>query len=182
MYFLDTEFHECQINGIDTIQMISLGLVRENGEEFYKIVNDFDVDLAMQNEWLKDHVLLPIFKELKERNVISEANVESFKNDFSYTKEDLKRDLLSFIGEDEPEFWAYYADYDWVNLCWLFGRMMDLPSNFPMWCQDLMQLLDGVNPHYLVKQDTNKEHNALEDAKWNKAVYEVYKKVYIDEK
>lgn len=41
-----------------------------------------------------------------------------------------------------PEFYAYYADYDWVVFCWLFGRMIDLPKGFPMYCKDLKQELD----------------------------------------
>jgi hypothetical protein len=40
------------------------------------------------------------------------------------------------------EFYAYYADYDWVAFCWLFGKMMDLPTGFPMYCFDLKQILD----------------------------------------
>jgi len=41
-----------------------------------------------------------------------------------------------------PEFYAYYADYDWVVFCWLFGRMIDLPKGFPWYCKDLKQMLD----------------------------------------
>lgn len=41
-----------------------------------------------------------------------------------------------------PKFYAYYADYDWVLFCSLFGRMIDLPKGFPMYCNDLKQILD----------------------------------------
>lgn len=30
-----------------------------------------------------------------------------------------------------PEFYGYYCDYDWVVFCWLFGKMIDLPKDFP---------------------------------------------------
>lgn len=40
------------------------------------------------------------------------------------------------------EFYGYFADYDWVLFCSLFGRMIDLPSGFPMYCRDLKQMLD----------------------------------------
>lgn len=43
---------------------------------------------------------------------------------------------------NQPEFYAYYADYDWVLFCSLFGRMIDLPKGFPMYCIDLKQTLD----------------------------------------
>ena len=89
----------------------------------------------------------------------------------------------------KPEFYGYYSDYDWVVLCWLFGRMIDLPKGFPMYCIDLKQELDRIQeirfgltlykgslandiktlPDY--PKQTN-EHNALADARWN---YELYK-------
>ena len=85
----------------------------------------------------------------------------------------------------EPiEFYAYYADYDWVVLCWLFGRMIDLPKGFPMYCKDLKQMLDEVwkfrsdypypafHPSYPKQAN---EHNALDDAKWHLALHRFIK-------
>lgn len=90
------------------------------------------------------------------------------------------------------EFYAYYADYDWVVFCWLFGKMKNLPKGFPMYCRDLKQIFDEkedllrlpppnhqhidlkAHSHY-PKQET--EHNALDDAKWNKKLYEFIKKL-----
>ena len=95
----------------------------------------------------------------------------------------------------KPEFYGYYCDYDWVVFCWLFGKMINLPAGFPMYCIDLKQELDriaeiksnewgtirnGVNvfdmqnhiktlPDY--PKQTN-EHSAIHDAKYN---YELYK-------
>jgi hypothetical protein len=40
------------------------------------------------------------------------------------------------------KFHAYYADYDWVVFCWLFGKMINLPKWLPKYCIDLKQLLD----------------------------------------
>lgn len=76
----------------------------------------------------------------------------------------------NFAGE-KPEFWAYFADYDWVVLCQLFGRMVDLPGQWPMFCMDVQQLIvqTGIKKipgHY------GAPHNALDDAIWCKRVYE----------
>ena len=108
-----------------------------------------------------------------------------------------------------PEFYAYYADYDWVAFCWIFGKMIDLPKGFPMYCRDLKQMLDeswslskemidwaesrkdtldkypsledcsyvfhneDIKKHpNFPKQDPSKAHNALEDARWNKELYQ----------
>ena len=65
-------------------------------------------------------------------------------NTFYFNIDDEKSDI--YVGEtcsDKPEFYAYYADYDWVVFCWLFGRMVDLPEGFPMYCIDLKQELDS---------------------------------------
>lgn len=94
-----------------------------------------------------------------------------------------------------PEFYAYYADYDWVVFCWIFGSMMSLPKGFPMYCRDLKQILDENivkkvggnmkefdNVLNLVKGYTDypkqtNEHNALADAKWNKQLHEFLNKL-----
>lgn len=41
-----------------------------------------------------------------------------------------------------PQFYTYYGAFDWVVFCWLFGKMIDLPSGFPKYCNDLKQELD----------------------------------------
>lgn len=97
---------------------------------------------------------------------------------------------------DFPKFYAYFADYDWVAFCWLFGKMMDLPKGFPMYCFDLNQLLNekvdemntwnskmGSKEVVTLKQlksdksypKLTNEHNALDDAKWNKKLHEFIK-------
>lgn len=93
-----------------------------------------------------------------------------------------------------PEFYAYYADYDWVVFCWLFGKMIDLPKGFPMYCNDLKQILDekdslnkrnnsssaNVSLKYYnsyPKKDNLKSHNAIEDARWNKKLFDFLKEL-----
>ncbi len=67
-----------------------------------------------------------------------------------------------------PEIWAYYAPYDWVVFCQLFGTMMDLPKHFPRFIMDLKQLSVLVgSPRHQKKTG----HNALADAYWNRDIY-----------
>lgn len=42
------------------------------------------------------------------------------------------------------EFYAHFADYDWVLFCSLFGDMSNLPKGFPQYCKDLKQMLDEL--------------------------------------
>lgn len=83
--------------------------------------------------------------------------------------------------DENIEFYAYYADYDWVIFCRLFGRMIDLPEGFPMWCIDLKQMMweRGLDKNWKqsVCPDPEGEHNALVDAEWNKKLFhEIIKK------
>jgi hypothetical protein len=79
-------------------------------------------------------------------------------------------DIREFCGE-KPEFWGYYADYDWVVLCQLFGTMMDLPKDWPMYCRDIKQLCDSLGNPKLPEQGRG-EHHALTDARWTKKAWE----------
>lgn len=91
----------------------------------------------------------------------------------------------------QPEFYGYYADYDWVLFASLWGTMMDLPKGFPMYCRDLKQMFDDKCMEHVVKENYSfnfedamrglegmpsyptqvDEHNALADAHWNRALY-----------
>jgi len=85
-------------------------------------------------------------------------------------KEEIKNDILAFVEDDDKiEFWGYFADYDWVVFCQLWGRMIDLPRIFPHFCMDLMQLQKSKDIR--IKQEDS-IHNALEDARWIKQTYE----------
>lgn len=60
------------------------------------------------------------------------------------------------------EFYGYYCDYDWVVFCWLFGKMIDLPKGFPMYCKDLKQLQDE---HFIINKEVVDYIDACKDTK-----------------
>ena len=74
-------------------------------------------------------------------------------------------------GIAKPEIWAYYASYDHVVFCQLFGTMMDLPNGFPMYTKDIKQLCDDLGNPELPKQESG-EHNALADARHNQVMHQ----------
>jgi hypothetical protein len=49
--------------------------------------------------------------------------------------------------------------------------MIDLPEGWPMYCRDLKQYCDELGNPNLPAQDST-EHHALNDARWNRRVYE----------
>lgn len=152
-YFLDTEFIE--LGGSNPIQPISIGIVAEDGREYYAITKHFEPSTA--SKWVKDNVI---------------AHLESPEDFPRKLRKELRTEILDFVGDDaNPEFWGYYADYDWVVFAGIFGTMMDLPKGWPMYCRDIKQLCDELGNPKLPEQGKG-EHNALADARWNRVAYE----------
>lgn len=157
--FFDTEF----IEDGRTIDLISIGMVSGAGDTLYLISEE--ADLARASEWVKENVLadMPQYDHRRQRFIV---------DDYVVSRKRMAELILRFVGEDKPEFWAYYADFDWVVLCQLFGTMMDLPKGWPMYCRDLKQLLDSRGNPRFQKDST---HNALGDAQWVASVYKELK-------
>lgn len=153
-YFIDTEFIESGPK--KPIQLISIGIVAEDGRTLYAISSEFDRRDASQ--WVKDNVLIQLDPAETNAKWCEPISVIAAAVD-------------GFVGDDKPEFWGYYADYDWVVFAQMFGTMMDLPKRFPMYCRDIKQLCDDKGNPKLPEQG-NGEHNALADAKWNKVAWE----------
>jgi hypothetical protein len=137
--WFDTEF----IEDGKTIDLISIGLIREDGRGLY--LENSECDLSRASPWVQENVIAHLTGK-------------------ATTRADIAACVRDFVG-DAPEFWAYYADYDWVVLCQLYGTMMDLPSGWPMYCRDVKQLADAASID--VSQMPNaQEHNAYADAQW----------------
>lgn len=162
--FFDTEFLE---DG-KTIDLISIGMVREDGAEYYAVNDEFHLNRLYNDDWMSSNVLphLPVIVT----NGLSGKPIRTDKyiNDAWRLRSEIRDDILAFVGE-KPEWWAYFADYDWVVLCQLFGRMIDLPKGWPMYCRDLKQEMDGWC--YRADKQTDGEHNALADARWVRDSY-----------
>lgn len=274
-YFLDTEFIEgpqkerfpislFRKHTKPTIDLISIGIVAEDGRELYLISKDFNIDEAWNrfqktkyankyvegksegedlfyNEyWLRDNILKPIWIDLFLRYEADfaflkgaaydayEQQLKSGEYDQYFTQKSLKAliqrygktnkeiaaEIKEFVApsndrfdghggwytheqyfeKHKPEFYAYYADYDWVAFCWLFGKMIDLPNGFPMYCRDLKQDFDFFNHNFKMRKQIGavghlhksindlkdfrdypkqeNEHVAIADARWTKKLYD----------
>ncbi len=145
--WFDTEFYE---DG-HSISLISIGMVREDGATFYG-ETDLAPEVASQSDWLRENV---------------KPHLRGGATEMS--RGALRRAILAFAGE-KPEFWAYYASYDWVVLCQLFGRMIDLPKGWPMFVRDVQQWRSELGNPDMPAQEN--EHDALADALWTKAAWE----------
>ncbi len=161
-YYLDTEFIEYP----NTIDLISIGIKCEDGRTFYAESNEFDATQA--NDWVIENVI----NRLKYWTTTTIPFIDRDKQDnfTMFTNKKRISDMIKiFIGNGIPEFYGYYADYDWVVFCWLFGSMIDLPKGWPMYCRDLKQMLDELKLYSIPQPDD--EHNALSDAIWNEDLH-----------
>lgn len=153
-YFLDTEFIEGFHKPLfgkrrHFIDLISIGIVCEDGREYYAISNEFNAKDA--DFFVRENVI----DKLDSKNTFRAGLLTPtmhYSGPIWKTNNEIKNEILEFFGcKRDQLFWrspegievyGYYADYDWVLFCSLFGRMIDLPKGFPMYCKDLKQMLD----------------------------------------
>lgn len=149
-WFLDTEFADTG----SVVKLISIALVSEQGETYYAVACD-GWTTADCDPWVQANVLpkLPDPETWKPRAVIA----------------DELRALL--LRDGTPEIWAYFCSYDWVVLCQLWGRMVDLPTGMPMFCWDLKCEMDRLGIGRDQLPDNDDAHDALADAKWTMAAW-----------
>lgn len=148
--YYDTEFLE---DG-KTIELISIGMVTEEGDAYYAVNRDLPMVRIAQHAWLMDNVVphLPVFDD-----------DPRFKS-----REQIAKDVTDLVlSVPDPQLWAWYGAYDHVVLCQLFGSMIDLPMGFPMWTNDLRQEVNYPGAPRLPQQE-NSKHDALADAMWVK--------------
>lgn len=172
-YWFDTEFME---DG-ETIELLSIGMVCDDGREFY--AESTQADWSHANEWVQANVLPHLWCRQEDKR---EPNLWSRDGGTGgyLPRPAIAQALISFVsrGEGKPEFWAYYGDYDWVVLCQLFGRMIDLPEGWPMFAMDVKQLCVSLGDPRLPEQ-TGTEHNALADARWTRDAWDFLDKIAI---
>lgn len=172
-YHYDTEFLE---DG-KTIDLISIGIATEDGREFYAVSNEFDTRRVARHNWLMENVMSSIEHE---QFIVADHDGMPYVRDIhvtdkdSMSREDIKNGILAFVDGTWPEFWNWYGAYDHVALCQLFGRMIDLPSKFPMFSADIKQLHKAAGSPDMPKQPSG-AHNALADAKFNIVRYRYLK-------
>lgn len=149
-FFYDTEFLE---DG-RTIEFISIGIVAEDGREYYAVNRDADWNRIGAHEWLMANVV-PHLSPMTEWK----------------PKTQIRDEVAAFILDVEPELWAWYSSYDHVVLAQLFGTMLDLPAGIPMYTNDVRSLVDWTGVDELPKQ-SGTAHDALDDARHVKAMHD----------
>ena len=165
------------------IDPISVGMHRDDGKELYLVFNDFDTLAVANHDWLMVNVM-PSIGHVEFTSHVTGLGTPvkdiQITDENAVSKVQARQAILSFVSDIWPEFWAWYGAYDHVALCSLFGRMIDLPGNFPMFTCDIKQMVKQAGNPEMPKQPEGL-HNALADARFNKVRYE-YLRTLINER
>lgn len=148
----------------NTIEVISLGMVREDGKEYYAVNKDMPLERIRKNAWLMQNVMNSLPVRFDRDNPWDEDHPDF---DAIKTKDQIAADVRHFVMDTiNPSLWAWFAAYDHVAISQLFGRMIDLPAGFPMRTNDIAQEEERLGYPPMPEQPSG-VHNALSDARFN---------------
>jgi hypothetical protein len=167
----DTEF----IDNGRTIELISIGMVREDGEKLYRVNGDPRIlSVAVNHPWLRLHVVprLPV--------TVIKAYIDGIYDwkwadhpdiEFVEPRWLIASAVRKFITDvPDPQLRAWYAAYDHVALMQLWGPMISKPEGVPMWTFDLKQWCWLLGDRKLPAQDPATEHHELHNAEYGREI------------
>jgi len=170
-----------------TIELISIGMVSDDGREYYAVNSEAPWERIRESDWLVRNVLpsLPITGRTSLDSYLKVPQNSYPKPTLNLVRADTSNTLVKphwvianevrdFIQAAGPgiELWANYGAYDHVALAQLWGPMVKLPEGVPMFTHDIQQEASrlGLSWDDLPKQAGIGEHNALADARHNQTV------------
>lgn len=185
-WYLDTEF----VDDGRTLDFISIGLVREDGEKGYYAVNGDDriIERAVCHDWLRGNVVkhLPVrvhraYEDdpsagMSQRRRITGWDWDDGNPEVVAVKPkkmiaaQVAR-MLTIDSDGPPQLWAWYSAYDHVIFAQLFGAMTDYPPGFPMLTCDLKQEAQRLGDPQ-VPAHTGRVHHAFDDAVHDRGIHQ----------
>lgn len=176
--FYDTEF----IEDGRTIGLISIGMVTDDGRQYYAVNRDMPIRRIRKHDWLMKNVVPSLPKgQGDRRNHVPKSWLFDYADPTVKPHATIAADVRRFIQDTiNPQLWAWYGAYDHVALAQLFGRMIDLPTGVPMWTNDLRQEAERLGNPRLPEQPGG-VHNALADARHNLTVAQFLDRITVTE-
>lgn len=162
-YFLDTEFDE--ETDFNKIKFISMGLVDQNGREFYAISCEFNT--AALSSWVQKNVVPHLSAKRLNITQFRLGLHQYFRESHAHTHP----------APDRIEFWARNGSYDHVILSKMFGTHLRLSEFFAQYgvghvdFRDIKELTRCMNKAEIPVQDKNKKHHALHDARYERDIF-----------
>jgi hypothetical protein len=171
--FYDTEF----IEDGRTVDLISIGMVAEDGREYYAVSQAASRRplrrRIRRHDWLMANVVPSLPKAHGDWNLhMPRRWLFNYCDPAVKPRQVIGREVRDFIrASPDPQLWAWYGAYDHVALCQLWGPMIGLPEGVPMWTNDLRQECVRLGNPQMPAQKSG-EHNALADARHVKIMAE----------
>lgn len=94
--FMDGEFTGLYPNGTE---FLSIALIKPSGMELYLELSEYDSSKV--NDWVRKNVLPQL-------------------SGYKVSKEEARKHILEFVGEQKPHLIADVNDFDWMGICGLF--------------------------------------------------------------
>jgi len=180
--YYDTEFLE---RGPEyPIDLISIGMVTEDGREFYGINGELVLRFVAQHPWLMENVVPNLPVRVEQEVVVWASGDQGYQPRLRWddtnpdgmqavmSRAQLAAQVRTFLmsGPTPPELWAWYGAYAHVVFAQLWGTMAQLPDGIPMWTNDLRHEVHRRGNLRVPVQKSGIEHHALADARWNRDV------------
>lgn len=146
-FWFDTEF----VDDGCTIDLISVGIVAEDGRQFYAEIEGVKYEDC--GPWVQQNVWPHLLGTAQPRAEVA-------------------AEIRGFVG-DSPDFWAWFGAYDWValvQLCW--GPLVSKRNRWPHRYHELAQLKAQLGIRDLPPKPVN-AHYALADAQWAKSAWDL---------
>lgn len=183
-YWYDTKFIEHD----SIIDLVSIGIICEDGREFYGI--NWECNFSKATKWDWDNIL----KYLPFRPI--DMNSSDTKIPW-HNRDSLRIAVTRFLGarsgfpedghlsgkwfvpdkEPHPELWTFYSAHNHVAFCQIFGTTINLPIGFPSNAKYLKHEWDRLGNPKLPEQGEHDRNHALTCAKYNKTAYDFLAKL-----
>lgn len=168
-------FFDAEFTGLhkDTT-LISLGMVSDNGREFYSEFTDYDE--SQVDGWIQENVLANLLFRDKEPFWDTVGNLTLVKG----TKKDVQLALSTWLQKYRSvELWSDVHHYDVVLLFDLWGHAFKIPENIYYVPFDIATMFKtlGLDPDieresFIDRPIEGVKHNSLYDSKVIRACYD----------
>lgn len=124
------------------IDLISVGMVDDRGNEFYGINVDAPLAAMWQHKFLREVVWPTLPLEPVSGSAAAILDWDAQHPDIALVRlpDELREDVYQFLIQDgEPELWGSYSGFDYVLLSQLWGTFEDHRPHIPMFINDIQQ-------------------------------------------
>ena len=173
--FMDGEFTELSEKGT---QFVSIALVKPDGEYYYAINADYNSKKV--SKWVRENVLLPLYIQEVHGYQRDLCDTLNFHKAYGKKEKQIASDIRAFVGNSKPYLVADVNQFDWMGICRLFGvwnvPFYYIPIDFAsiLWSKGIDPDVDREDLAKKQGIDVSnfKKHNALDDAKVLKVLFE----------